>query len=100
MPLGPITVGKDFNFFAEESFSSVTEYPDEPQMSWGIRGPLKIMFICTSGELYYSFNGNTDHGKVAAAEPSEKLEFGTRQASMVWWRGTGDVEVHVWHIGV
>jgi hypothetical protein len=99
----PPLYGTDFNHFQELSINTV-DYPDDnnPQTVIRFRGPQRIILICTSGSVYYSFVGQQgrDHGKMTAGEPSEKLEFETRAGKKIYWRGTGDVEVHAWHIGV
>jgi hypothetical protein len=101
--LGPLEaqeVGKDFNFFAEISVSGDGYFPVEPQIFIKMRGPRRMTFICPSGSLYYSFNGNTVHGKMVSGEPSEKLEFDARMEDKIWVRGNGTIQVHAWHIGV
>jgi hypothetical protein len=92
--------GTDFNFYQEVVVSGVTEFPDMPQAIMGFRGPRRMMFICPSGTVEYSFNGNTVHGKAVNGEPSERLDFGTRAGDKIWVRGTGTLQIHCWHIGV
>lgn len=98
-PLGPQTKGKDFNFYQEEAVA-VADFPTEPQIFMKMRGPRRMIFICTTGSVEYSFNGNTLHGVTTSGEPSEKLEFDVRGEDKIWLRGTGTIQVHAWHIGV
>jgi hypothetical protein len=99
-PLGKQEVGKDFNFYQEITVAGVAAFTEEPDAFIKFRGPRRMIFICTAGEVEYSFNGNTLHGKVVSGEPSEKLEFDARMEDKIWVRGTGTIQIHAWHIGV
>lgn len=92
--------GKDFNYFKTVTVTSGS-FPatgTDPDVLMRFRGPRKIMFRCTSGtNIEYSFNGNTVHGRISA---NEIFNFGTRSEDKIWFRGTGEVDVHSWHIGV
>lgn len=92
-----ITQGVDYNYYKEISISSVTDFPDAPQVIIYFRGPQRLMFICTSGtDIEYSFNGNTTHGKMSATTPQNIFEFGPRDNKKIWFKGTGDIRVHAW----
>jgi hypothetical protein len=99
-PLGPQEEGKDFNFFAEISVSGDGYFTEEPQAFIKFRGPRRMLFVCRSGDIYYSFNGNTVHGRMISGEPSEKLFFDVRGEDKIWVRGSGTIQIHAWHIGV
>jgi hypothetical protein len=99
-PLGPQTVGKDFNFYTEITVSGQATFNTEPDAFIKFRGPRRMIFICTSGDVDYSFNGDTMHGKVVSGQPSEKLEFDARMEDKIWVKGTGTIQIHAWHIGV
>jgi hypothetical protein len=97
--IGPKTFGKDFNFYQEEIVTN-SDFPSEPQVFMKFRGSRRMIFVCPAGAVEYSFNGNTVHGKVASGEPSEKLDFGTREGDKIWLKGSGTIQVHAWHVGV
>ena len=95
-PPGPITVGKDFNFYQEITVSGVTEFPTEPQAVMGFRGQRRILFVCTSGSVEFSFNQGILHGAMNASNASNQLNFGPRQQDKIWIRGTGTIQIHAW----
>jgi hypothetical protein len=98
-PLGPQERGKDFNFYLEVVVAD-GYFPAEPQAFMKFKGPRRMLFVCPSGDIEYSFNGNTLHGKMVANEPSEKLDFDARMEDKIWVRGNGTIQIHAWHIGV
>lgn len=101
--LGPQTRGKDFNFYQEVTVAGVAAFPEEPQILMGMRGPRRMIFVCTDGTIEYSFNGGADgtlHGRMVLGEPNEKLDFDVRMEDKIYVRGTGTLQVHAWHIGV
>lgn len=95
-PLGPNTKGADFNFYEEVTVSAVADFPEEPQVFMKFRGNRRMLFVCTSGSVEYSFNGNTLHGVTDSATASNQLNFGPRMQDKIWFRGTGTVQVHAW----
>ena len=97
--IGKQNRGKDFNFFLEVAVTNA-DFAESPDVVIGFRGPRRMMIICPSGSVDYSFDGNNLHGKTVSGEPSEKLEFDVRMEDKVWFRGTGTVQFHAWHIGV
>jgi len=99
-PLGPQDKGKDFNFYQEVTVAAVAAFTEEPDFFMAMRGPRRMIFVCPSGDVEYSFNGNTVHGHMVSGEPSEKLDFDVRMEDKIWLRGTGVLQVHAWHIGV
>ena len=98
-PLGPQTKGKDFNFYQEVVVAGVAAFTNDPDVLMGMRGPRRMIFVCPAGDVEYSFNGNTVHGRMVSGEPSEKLNFDVRMEDKIWVRGTGTLQVHAWHIG-
>lgn len=90
------TAGMDFNYFAEISVSGTSSFPAVAQAFSKFRGARRMLFVCTSGSVTYSFNGNTVHGKMDSSDASNKLNFGPRQEDKVWFYGTGTVQVHMW----
>lgn len=94
-------VGKDFNFY-QRVIASAGSFPvaagTDPDVQMAIRGARRIMFVCIAGsDVEYSFNGNTLHGRISA---NQIFNFDVRAEDKVWFRGTGTVDVHAWHIGV
>lgn len=100
---GPVTLGKDFNYF-EKIVVTDTAFPTVPQGVIRFRGPQHLTFILETGtSVEYSFNGTTVHGDMTAATSSEQLDFLTRPNKKIWFRvpsGSATVRVEAWHIGV
>lgn len=91
-------LGKDFNYFKIVTVSGVADFPVNPQVITLFRGPRKMMFRCVSGtNVEYSFNGTTTHGRISA---NETFNFGSRGEDKIFFKGTGTVDVHIWHIGL
>jgi hypothetical protein len=91
--------GKDFNFYQRVTATAGT-FPvvGNPDVQIAFRGPRRMMFVCRSGtDVEYSFNGNTVHGTISA---NQIFNFDVRSEDKIWFRGTGVVDVHAWHIGV
>lgn len=92
-------LGKDFNFYQRVIVTSGS-FPttDGYDVLIKFRGSRRMMFVCTSGtDIEYSFNGNTIHGRISA---NQIFNFDVRNEDKIWFRGTGTVDVHAWHIGV
>lgn len=100
---GPVTLGKDFNYF-EKLVITDTSFPTEPQAVIRFRGPQHLSFILETGStVEYSFNGNTLHGDMTASTPSATLDFLMRTNKKIWFRvpsGSATVRVEAWHPGV
>ena len=100
---GPVTLGRDFNFF-EKPVISVTDFPEEPQIVIRFKGPQHLTFMLESGSaVEYSFNGTTVHGDMTTSTSSATLDFLTRSNKKIWFRvasGSSTVRVEAWHIGV
>ena len=94
----PITQGVDYNHYQEETLASAT-FPEACQVLIRFRGPQKLVFICTSGFVEYSFNGNTLHGRVQASTADSKINFGLRPGKKIWLRGTGTIRIHAYNPG-
>jgi len=91
--------GKDFNFYQRVTVTAGS-FPttDNADAVITLRGPRRMMFVCSSGtDVEYSFNGNTIHGRISA---NQIFNFDVRNESEIWFRGSGTVDVHAWHIGV
>ncbi len=98
---GTQSVGKDFNYFKTVT-ATAGVWPlaaaTVPDVQILFRGPRRMMFVCVSGTFVeYSFNGNTLHGRISAGQT---FSFDARNEDKIWFRGTGIVDVHAWHIGV
>jgi hypothetical protein len=100
---GPVTLGKDFNFF-EKIVVTETSFPTEPQGVIRFRGPQHLTFMLEAGtSVEYSFNGTTVHGDMTSGTSSAALDFLTRSNKKIWFRvisGSSTVRVEAWHIGV
>jgi hypothetical protein len=93
--------GKDFNFYQRVT-ASAGSFPvtsgTAPDVQIAFRGARRMMFVCGSGtDVEYSFNGQTIHGRISA---DQIFNFDVRNEDKIWFRGTGAVDVHAWHIGV
>jgi hypothetical protein len=106
-PLGPITYGRDFNFFQEVTPGSsgaatfafdcdaVITFPSYTVTFWlpATGG--------SAGQLQYSFNGNTVHGTLDSTglTAPATLTFQNRQLCKIWFTTTGGspvVRVEAW----
>lgn len=100
---GPITDGKDFNYFNKIVVTDTT-FPTVPQAIIAFKGPQHLTFMLESGAfLEYSFNGTTVHGDMTTATSSATLDFLTRTNKLIWFRvpsGSATVRVEAWHIGL
>jgi hypothetical protein len=89
--LGPITLGKDYNYYkllnvSAGSFATDADVVITFQHNY-------LSFQVQSGSVSYSFNGNTLHGTAAAGLPSQSLLFHQRPVSKIWFAGTGVVRI-------
>ena len=46
------------SYFSEVALSSVSAYPTDPQIISNIRGPHKLLAVCTAGSIELSFTGS------------------------------------------
>jgi hypothetical protein len=93
--VGPITTGKDFNYYSSLVISGAA-FPDSPQAQISFRGPQKLRFDLTAGTtLEYSFNGNTVHGNMTVATNTATLDFHVRNNKFIWFRSSGGATVRV-----
>lgn len=98
----PITAGKDFNFFFEDTIS-LSEFGDADGYAnflTGVRGPAVSFYIKNTGAnvLEVSFNGNTLHGRIEAG--TERF-YPNRGVFKFWFRapsGSSTVEVEGWAV--
>lgn len=86
-PAGPITIGKDFNFFSKVTVDFET-YPSVPQALITFRGPQNLRFILESGgPVEYNFNGqDIAHGDMTISTTSADLIFDRRYNKQIWFR--------------
>lgn len=90
------TLGKDFNYFGIITATGAN-FTVEPQVLTRFRGARRMMFVGVSGtNVEYSFNGATVHGRISA---NQIFNFDVRGEDKIWFRGTGVVDVHAWHVG-
>jgi hypothetical protein len=98
---GPITNGRDFNFFQKIEVTSAGFTHDcdilIPFLTQG------VMFLLEdSGVVEYSFNGNTLHGDMDSGGASKGMVFDNRTIGKVWFRvasgsvGPITVRVEAW----
>ena len=74
------------------------DFPEAPQVQIAFRGARRMMFVCPTGtNVEYSFNGTTVHGRISA---DQIFNFDIRGEDKIFFRGSGTVDVHAWHVGV
>jgi hypothetical protein len=104
-PKGPITYGRDFNFFANVtptiSISTAFNFDADVVILFPSY-TVTFTTAATGGAVaQYSFNGNTVHGDIGAVSGGvgvTSLVFENRQISKIWFRGTGIIRVEAWGI--
>jgi hypothetical protein len=83
-----------YNKFQIVSISGVSDFPVAEDILVDFRGIRHIMFVCTDGtNVEYSFDGTNIHGRISE---DQTFNFGLRNESKIWFRGTGSIDVHVW----
>jgi hypothetical protein len=104
-PMGPITYGRDFNFFKNVTPTISTPGTFNFDADICITFPsYTVTFTCSAGaSVQYSFNGNTVHGDMGTTTPGgvagvTSLVFQNRQISKIWFSGTGIIRVEAWGI--
>jgi hypothetical protein len=90
--------GKDFNYFSSVVVDISDGYfPESPQVQTAFRGARRMMFVCAAGtNVEYSFDGQHLHGRISS---DQIFNFGPRAEDKIFFRGSGTVDVHIWHIG-
>ena len=94
---GPITKGRDFNFFQKVEISSVT-FNDSCDVLVTFPTQGVIFLLEDTGVIEYSFNGNTVHGDMDSSQASKGMTFDNRKISKVWFRlvsGSAPITVRV-----
>lgn len=94
---GPITNGRDFNFFQKIEVTSTTFSNDcDLIIPFPTRG---VMFLLESdGVVEYSFNGNTLHGDMDFNAATKGIVFDNRTITKIWFRrvsGTAPLTVRI-----
>ncbi len=106
-PMGPITYGRDFNFFKNVAPTSISAGIFNFDADLCITFPsYTVTFMLQdgyTGSVQYSFNGTTVHGDMNnfAGTQTASLIFQNRQISKIWFTTTsGDpiVRVEAWGI--
>jgi hypothetical protein len=96
----PIIEGKDFNFYKLVSVSSAS-FSSAADAKINFRGEQCFSLLnYGSGNVEYSFNGNTVHGELRFGTPSAGIIFDNRRISKIWLRmkggGTAEVRIEAW----
>ena len=84
MTIGPITIGRDWNFFQTLSVVN-TEFASAPDMviTFTTQG---ILFLNQGvGTINVSFNGTTLHCQLTSGTPSSGISFDNRVVSPIWF---------------
>jgi hypothetical protein len=88
------------SYFSEVALSGVLTYPVQPQIVSGIRGPHKLLAICTAGSVELSFTGSdsaSESFKLDAANGSNKIDFGVVKEGKFWVKGSsGTIRIYIW----
>ncbi len=86
MPLGPITVGKDYNYFEKVTVASAS-FNSEPDSFFNIKGQQSFSLVNEgTGVIEYSYNGTTLHGDMTPSSPTAAIFFDNRRVSKIWFR--------------
>lgn len=97
---GPVVDGVDFNFWERLTVTN-TVYDGYADVFFRFRGGTKDLILTVEGgtTVFYSFNGNTDHGEIIPSTDRSQLIFRNRPVGKIWFRvasGTGTVTVEAW----
>jgi hypothetical protein len=94
---GPKLFGKDYNFFKILTVTAGS-FPTQPDVIITSPNPMNLIMMCTSstGNVSYSFNGNTTHGQMNATAPLNYFVFDYRNVDKIWFSGTGTIHVHAY----
>ncbi|KKN18081.1 hypothetical protein LCGC14_0959400 [marine sediment metagenome] len=100
-PVGPNNVGVDFNHWQRVSSFNNTSYKSEANVAFRLKGNPKDIILTLEGSVtvFYSFNGNTDHGELITTTDRSQMIFHRRPATRMWFRvasGSGTVTVEAW----
>ncbi len=101
MAIGPITDGKDFNYFTKLVISTPT-FPSTPQVVINFKGQegLTLNNETSGGVVEYSFNGTTLHGEMDGSKTSKDLKWDHRRVSKIWFRlksgSASTIRVEAW----
>jgi hypothetical protein len=93
---GPITAGKDFNFYRKVVVTS-SSYNSDCDVNIAIKG-MKGFILCTygAGTVEFNFNGSTTtHGELKPSSPTEKLQFDNRRVDKIWFKLTSGVSATI-----
>lgn len=83
---GPITQGKDYNYFSRLTISSAT-FSNDPNCQFAFRGNPSFSLINDgAGIIEYSFNGNTVHGDLVPNTPYAAMVFNLKGVNQIWFR--------------
>jgi len=84
---GPITQGKDFNYFTKLTVANTTFDAVAADVMIPFRGLASFSIMNEGGvAVEYSFNGSTVHGDSTPGEGSEVLVFEHRRVSKIWFK--------------
>jgi len=96
---GPITNGKDFNFFDIIAVSN-TSFSSDASVVINIKRQRGLMLTNYGTDIVtYSFNGTTEHGDMRFNTPSAHLVFENRPITKIWFKvasGSANVRVEAW----
>jgi hypothetical protein len=100
-PKGPITYGRDFNFFANvtPTIAVGTAFNFDADVCITFPTYTVTFTAATGAAVQYSFNGNTVHGDMGAVSGGvgvTTLTFENRQISKIWLRGSGIIRIEAW----
>lgn len=94
-----IALGHDFNFFTKivpSVVSLASPFGTGCDVLITIPTQTVTFQLEGSGNIQYSFNGNTLHGDMQNGLSSASLIFQHRTISKIWFRGTGTVRIEAW----
>ena len=94
---GPKVLGKDYNFFKILTITAGS-FQQQPDVIITCPNPMNLILICSAstGNVSYSFNGNTTHGQMNSTAPLNYFVFDYRAQDKIWFSGTGTIHVHAY----
>ena len=89
--------GKDHSFFQIVTVTAA-QFNSQPDSLITCGNPMNLFLFCTaaSGNVYFSFNGNTTHGIMTATTPLNAFSFPDRGMNKIWFYGNGTIHVHAY----
>jgi hypothetical protein len=89
--------GKDHSFFQIVNVTAGS-FNSQPDVLITCGNPMNLLMFCTasSGNVYFSFNGNITHGIMTSLAPLNAMFFPNRGQNKIWFYGNGTIHVQAY----